>query len=185
MKYLSTSQQWILWSLSLLAFLLLSLKFFYHPSPPPKPTHPEMVVEIEGAIQEPGVYLFPHPPTLREVIERGGGFREGIRSIEDLSSVRLKTGTLITVEKKSHEEIAIKIGRMEAHKLLVFSIPLDLNQVSHHELSLIPGIGESLSQEIIEYRQKRRGFRSVEELKEIKGIGEAKFQSIKKYFTVE
>ncbi len=179
------SQQWILWSLSLFALLLLYLKFFYHPSPPPEPIGQEIVVEIEGEIQKPGIYLFHSPPTMKEVIERGGGFRETISLPVQLSSERLRTGTLMTIEKRLPGEIHIKIGRMEAPKLLVFSIPLDLNRVSSEELLLIPGIGESLSQEIITYRQKRRGFRSVEELKEIKGIGEAKFQSIKRYFTVE
>jgi len=82
------------------------------------------------------------------------------------------------------EEIKIKISRMEANKLLVFSIPLDLNRVSMEDLCLIPGIGESLAQEMIAYRERRRGFRSVEELKNVKGIGEKKYQSLKTFFIV-
>jgi competence protein ComEA len=73
---------------------------------------------------------------------------------------------------------------MEAHKLLVFSIPLDLNRVTVEDLCLISGIGESLAREIVTHRERRRGFRSVEELKNVKGIGEKKFQSIKSYFTL-
>ena len=83
------------------------------------------------------------------------------------------------------EEIKIEISRMEANKLLVFSIPLDLNHVSVEDLYLVPEIGESLAQEIVGYRQKRRGFRSVEELKSVKGIGEKKYQSLKKIFIVK
>ena len=74
---------------------------------------------------------------------------------------------------------------MAANKLLVFSIPLDLNRVSLEDLCLIPGIGESLAQEIIAYRERRRGFRSVEELKNVKGIGEKKYQSFKTIFTIK
>jgi len=73
---------------------------------------------------------------------------------------------------------------MAANKLLVFSIPLDLNRVSMEDLCLIPGIGESLAQEIITYRERRKGFRSVEELKKVRGIGEKKFQSFKTYFVI-
>jgi competence protein ComEA len=87
-------------------------------------------------------------------------------------------------EGTKQEVIKVKLGRMEAHKLLVFSIPLDLNRVSVEDLCLIPGIGESLAREIVTYRERRRGFRSVEELKSVKGIGEKKFQSIKSYFTL-
>jgi len=83
------------------------------------------------------------------------------------------------------EEIKIKLGRMEARKLLVFSIPLDLNRVSTEDLSLIPGIGESLAQEILAYREKKRGFRSVEELKNVKGVGEKKLRTFKPFFFVE
>jgi len=74
---------------------------------------------------------------------------------------------------------------MEARKLLIFSIPLDLNRVSAEDLALIPGIGESLAREIVAYRERRKGFRSVEELKNVKGIGEKKFQSLESHFVVK
>ncbi len=82
------------------------------------------------------------------------------------------------------DQIRIKIRRMAASKLLVFSIPLDLNQATAEDLRLIPGIGESSAQEIVDHRERRKGFRSVEELKNIKGIGEKTFQSIKPYLAV-
>jgi competence protein ComEA len=81
-------------------------------------------------------------------------------------------------------EIKIRIGRMAANKLLIFSIPLDLNRVSLEDLCLIPGMGKSLAQEIIAYRERRRGFRSIEELKNVKGIGEKKWKDLKKFFLV-
>jgi len=68
--------------------------------------------------------------------------------------------------------------------LLVFSIPLDLNRVSMEDLCLIPGIGESLAQEIVKNRERRKGFRSIEELKDVKGIGEKKYESLKTFFIV-
>jgi len=85
----------------------------------------------------------------------------------------------------NYDEIKIKISRMAANKLLVFSIPLDLNRVSMEDLCLIPGIGESLAQEVIAYRERRRGFRSVEELKNVRGVGEKKYKSLKEFFTVQ
>jgi len=72
---------------------------------------------------------------------------------------------------------------MEARKLLALSIPLDLNRVSVDDLCLIPGIGESLAREIVSYRERRKGFRSVEELKNVKGIEEKKYRSLKAFFT--
>jgi competence protein ComEA len=163
----------------------------------------EVAVEVSGEVLNPGIYLFQNPPTLREAIERAGGLKETAQLDTVSSSTFLETGTLLTVGKESpqippspsllkggqggikHDEIKIRIGRMAANKLIVFSIPLDLNRVTIEDLCLIPGIGESLAQKIITYRERRRGFRSVEELKNVNGIGEKKFQSFKSYFVIQ
>ncbi len=193
--YFSISQQLFLFVLALFLFSLFYFKF--HPPSPslPEAVCKEFVVEVAGEVWKPGVYLFQHSPSLKEVIEKVGGLKGSASIDPDLSNEVLKTGTLITIQKISPsllagvarsegEQIKIKIGRMDANKLLVFNIPLDLNQVTIEELYLIPGIGESLAQEIIAYRQRRKRFHSVDELKQVKGIGEKKWKEFKKYFAV-
>jgi len=201
MKYFSLHQQWVLFFIALLLLGILYFKFYYHPLPsPPEAIIREIVVEVLGEVRNPGVYLFQNPPTLREAIERAGGLKETALFDATSYSEILETGVLLTITKESsqipphppllkaenggikHDEIKIKIGRMAANKLLVFSIPLDLNRVSIEDLCLIPGIGESLAQEMIAYRERRRGFRSVGELKNVKGIGEKKYQNLKGFF---
>jgi competence protein ComEA len=185
MKYFSLHQQWVLFVLALLLLGILYFKFYYHPRPSPSEgVVRETVVEISGEVRNPEVYLFQDPPTLREAIEKAGGLKETAQFDSISSTEVLETGTLLTVTKDSPREFKAKLGRMTANKLLVFSIPLDLNRVSLEDLCLIPGIGESLAQEIIAYRERRRGFRSVDELKNIKGIGEKKYQVFKSYFLV-
>ena len=88
-------------------------------------------------------------------------------------------------EEMNQQGIKIKISRMAANKLLAFSVPLDLNRASAEDLCLIPGIGESLAQEMIAYRDRRKGFRSVEDLRNVKGIGEKKYQNLKGFFITE
>jgi competence protein ComEA len=73
---------------------------------------------------------------------------------------------------------------MEARKLIVFSLPLDLNRASVEDLRLVPGVGDPLGREIVAYRERRRAFNSVEELKNVKGVGEKKYESLRKYLTV-
>ncbi len=186
MKHFSLGQQKILLVLALLILGILYFKFYYHPLPSPsEETVKEIVVEVSGEVRNPGVYLFQNPPTLKEAIDRAGGLKEPARFDTASSSEILGTGSLLAVEKEKSPEIKIKLGRMAANKLLVFSIALDLNRVSMEDLCLIPGIGESLAQEIVAYRQRRRGFRSVEELKNVKGIGEKKYKSIKNFFALK
>ncbi len=186
MRYLSLGQQRILFILAL--FLLVTIYFrFYHRSPLsiPEENVKEFVVEAVGEVRNPGVYIFQNPATLREAIEKAGGFKEPARFDEGSSSEILKTGTLLNVTKESPQEvIKVKIGRMEARKLLVFSIPLDLNRITVEDLCLIPGIGQSLAREIVIHRERRKGFRAVEELKNVKGIGEKTFQSFKSYLVI-
>jgi competence protein ComEA len=204
LKYFSLHQQWFLFFTALLLLGILTLKFYYSPSfPPSEGFVKEVVVEVSGEVLNPGIYLFQNPPTLREAIERAGGLRETAQLDTPSSSEILETGVLLTVTRESPQiplslpspkgrhggvkpdEIKVRIGRMAANKLVVFSIPFDLNRISLEDLCLIPGIGESLAQEIIAYRERRRGFQSVDELKNVRGIGEKKFRRLKEFFIIK
>jgi len=185
MKYLSLGQQKVLFVLALFILVIIYFQFHYHPFPPsPEENLREIVVEVLGEVRNPGVQIFHHFPTLKESIEKAGGLKDVAFLDMSSSSEALETGTLLAIVKESQDQIKVKLGRMEARKLLVFSIPLDLNRVSMEDLCLIPGIGESLAQEIVAHRERRRGFRSVEELKNVKGIGDKKYQNLKGFFIV-
>jgi competence protein ComEA len=185
-KYFSLGQQRILFIFATFVLVILYFRFYHRPlSPPPEETPKEIVVEVSGEVRNPGIHLFQNPPTVREAIDKAGGLKEVALFDTGATLETLETGTLLTILKESSREIKVKLGRMEARKLLAFSLPLDLNRVSAEDLCLIPGIGESLAQEIFAYREKRRGFRSAEELKNVKGIGEKKWTTIKPFFFVE
>lgn len=183
-RYFSIDQQKILFCLALLVLGILYFKFYYRSHLPHVEFTQEIAVEILGEVNKPGLYIFKHSPTLGEAIQRAGGLKEYALFDEESSSKVLESGTLINVEKRLEKEVRIRIERMEARKLLLFSIPLDLNKVSIEDLCLIPGIGESLAQEILTYRKKRNGFRSVEELKNVRGIGEKNFKSLRNFFII-
>ncbi len=184
MRYFSVGQHSILFLLALLILALIYYKFYYRPASPPEEVYQEIVVEVLGEVKKPGIYIFKDPPTLIEAVEKAGDLKESARFEGTQSSEVLETGTLVNVSKESPREVKITLGRMEANKLLAFSIPLDLNRVSVEDLCLIPGIGQSLAREIVTTREERRRFRSIGELKSIKGIGEKNFESIKSFFIV-
>lgn len=62
--------------------------------------------------------------------------------------------------------------------------PVDINRASKEELQRLPGIGPTLADRIVRYREKHGGFKRIEEIKEVNGIGEKKFQRIKSLITV-
>jgi competence protein ComEA len=186
MKYFSLGQQKVLYALALIILIIIYFQFYYHPSRSPLEENiREVVVEVLGEVQNPGIQIFHHSPTLKESIEKAGGVKDAALFDVGSSSEALETGTLLAIIRESPQEIKVKLGRMEARKLLVFSIPLDLNRITVEDFCLIPGIGESLAREIVTYRERRRGFRSVEELRKVKGIGEKKYKDLEGYFIIK
>lgn len=62
---------------------------------------------------------------------------------------------------------------------------IDLNSADRELLEIIPGIGQKLTQRILEYRDKEGGFKKLEDLKNIKGITNHKFEQIKKHLILK
>lgn len=62
---------------------------------------------------------------------------------------------------------------------------VNLNQANIPRLISLPGIGEKTAKEIIRYRRINGNFKKIEELKEIKGIGDSKYRLIKDHFFIE
>ncbi len=77
-----------------------------------------------------------------------------------------------------HEVVSQTQGAPQGQRLL------DLNRASADELEALPGIGAVLAQRMIAFRTSAGGFRTVEDLREVKGIGSKKFDRIKSLVTV-
>jgi competence protein ComEA len=177
-------QQRVLFLLALLILALTYYKFYYRPPSSSEEVYKEVVIEVLGEVQKPGIYIFKNPPAMKEAIVRAGGLMENASLGQLSSSEILETGTQLELSRESSTEIRIKLSRMEARKLLAFSIPLDLNRASAKDFCLIPGIGESLAREIVTYRERRKRFQSVDELRNVRGVGEKKLKELKKFFVV-
>jgi|UniRef100_A0A7V3RHR9 competence protein ComEA len=61
---------------------------------------------------------------------------------------------------------------------------ISINSADVEELCALPGIGPAIAQRIVEYRKKNGGFKSIDEIKAVKGIGEKLFEKIKPYIKI-
>jgi competence protein ComEA len=136
-------------------------------------------VQIEGEVSHPGVYSFDHEPSVFEAIEKGG-ISSGINNIPADS---LSSGAKVTVhaEKGVYECIC---GEMPSFNKITLGIPVSINRESEEGLVAVPGIGRQLAAVIVKERDRRGGFKSLEELKTVSGIGQKKYKTILEYVTL-
>jgi competence protein ComEA len=71
-----------------------------------------------------------------------------------------------------------------AKTVATLAAPVNLNTATVAQLDALPGIGKSTAQRIVEYRQKNGGFKKIEELMNVKGVGEKSFLKLKPVITV-
>ena len=87
--------------------------------------------------------------------------------------------------KKTADSLYSGIENQSKNKVIKINRIINLNNAYSADLMLLPGIGEVIAERIIEYREKTGGFKKIEEIKNVKGIGDKKFEMIKAFITVE
>lgn len=126
------------------------------------PPSPEISVYVEGEVVKPGVYVLGRGALISDAIEAAGGFT----SSADRSSVNL-SGT-----PKDGAQIHIyKVGEVPQK--------VNINIAEVWLLESLPGIGEILAQRIVDYRMAKGYFQSIDDLKQVDGIGASVFEKIK------
>ena len=149
-----------------------------------------VVVHLAGAVFKPGLYRVKKDTRVGEVLNE-----TNLKVQADISNINLartiRDGEKIFIPLKS---TAIPLKSVPAQKNLEnFSSSITINSQGHFininqadvtRLSKLPGIGEILSQRIIEYRKEFGLFQSKEDIKNVRGIGEGRFEKIKDKISV-
>ena len=138
-------------------------------------------IEVSGETVKPGIYNFHGPVTVNDAIERAGGLKDRLIVDTRLLSAALTSGDKIIAKRRSRRMGRVSIGRMAPKKLIILSIPMDINRATREELLAVPGLGPKLTLGIIDYRNRNGEFSVMEELKVVKGIGKVKYERIKDY----
>jgi competence protein ComEA len=177
-SYYSIDQAWVISFLSVTIFMLALIKVPFEIQRESSPlSRSSLVFEIEGKINYPGFYFFNGSITVGNAVKRAGGLIENITVPScRFFSQRVINGNRIKLIDGN------RVDFMEAEKFILFFIPFDLNQATAVQLNAIPGIGEKLSRSIFEYRAQHGCFNSIEELKNVPGVGNSNFNTMKNYF---
>jgi competence protein ComEA len=136
-------------------------------------------VHVAGAVNRPGLYRMPPGSRVDDALRLAGGPTPDA----DLNALNLATkvkdGDKVLVPKRGAAG-----GGGEGGSAPAQSQTVNLNTATTDQLDALPGIGPSLAQRIVAYREQHGGFRTVDELQKVPGIGPAKFSQLKDLVTV-
>src|SRR5437868_4851535 len=143
---------------------------------PPVATGRELWVDVAGAVRRPGLYKVPAGSRLAAAVERAGGVsRRGDEAGVNLAAP-LHDGEQVIVPARGAAGTTAAAGGSAGGA----SGPISLGQATEAQLESLDGIGPALAGRILEYRQQHGGFRSLDELKEVSGIGDKRFEALRK-----
>ncbi|MEU2422387.1 ComEA family DNA-binding protein [Streptomyces sp. NPDC007851] len=146
----------------------------------------EIVVDVTGKVREPGVHTLPAGSRVTDALRAAGGVRPGADT-DGLNRARfLMDGEQIVVGGPAPPAAAGQAGQAGqaaagagAGAGAGPSEPVSLNTATVEQLDALPGVGPVLAQHIVDYRTRHVGFRSVDELRQVKGIGDRRFSDLR------
>lgn len=145
------------------------------PTAGPTATPAPMRVYVSGAVVNPGVYLLPPRSIGDDALEAAGG------AAADADLERVNLAHELSDQEHfvvPHKGEPAATGREGARPLV------NINTATLQELEQLPGIGPAMAQRIVEFRQLNGPFRQIEDLLQVKGVGQATFDQLKDVVTV-
>jgi len=185
-----TRQQLVVYAAAALAIALIGVRYLKQEAGPAVPAGPRAAVQVRhqrgggaayvhvtGAVRRPGVYRVPSWARLDAAIRRAGG----ATSRADMQGVNLAAkvadGQQVIVPVRLAAAAAAPAAAEAAQATA--AAPISLNTATAEQLDQLEGIGPTTAQKILDWRKQHGGFRSVDDLRQIGGIGPKRFESLK------
>ena len=145
-------------------------------------TKEKIKIYITGEVNSPGVLELIDGDRIEDAINKAGGITENASLDKVNLAYKLEDGQKVYIPNKDDKE-EIEIVSTENGQNVINTTSknskIKINSASIEKLCEIPGVGEALAQRIIDYRTENGKFKNIEELKNVSGIGNKKFESIK------
>ncbi|WP_034849450.1 helix-hairpin-helix domain-containing protein [Clostridium hydrogeniformans] len=138
----------------------------------------KITVEIKGAVKKPGVYIMDKDSILKDLIYEAQGISEDgtIDNINQAEKLRDNSAYRIPIKGEDKVKGAMVSASGGSNSS---DGKVNLNSATKEELLKLPGVGAATADKIIAWRDNNGGFKSIEDIKKVSGIGESKFNNLK------
>jgi len=135
-------------------------------------------IHIEGAVKNPGLYELPLDSRVNDAINIAGGLLNDADRKRINLSKKIVDEEFIYILVEGEENEVYEVTNTESDGLV------NINIASKQELESLIGIGPALADRIINYRNEKGKFSSIEEIMNVKGIGEKKYEELSSKITI-
>ena len=151
----------------------------------------KIVVHVSGAVRNEGIVELKEKARIADAIEMVGGVTEDAYMkdvnlatiLEDGMKIYIPTKEEVEKQRENTNDSVSKDTNLDIYNnssnTRKKNNKVNINTASKEELDTLPGIGESTANKIISYREEKGNFKSIEEIKEVSGIGDSKYEQIK------
>lgn len=146
-------------------------------------------VHISGAVEKEGVIELESNSRIADLIEKAGGIKQNAYMKEVNLASKLEDGEKVYIptkeeyEKDKKQETATNMVISKKQELVTgnkqSSNKININTATQEQLDNLPGVGASTAQKIINYRKENGKFKKKEDLKNVSGIGDSKYNQLK------
>ena len=145
----------------------------------------QITIDIEGAVAKPGIYNLKDGSIVEDVISLAGGLNDQADKSRVASEInraeKLRDGQKILIPVVSVASVA---GATTTAATSSQGAVVNINSATLSELDSLPGIGPTYAQRIIDYRVANGGFKSIDQIKNVSGIGDKTFEKFKDQITI-
>ncbi len=141
-----------------------------------------LVVDVAGKVRHPGLYRLPAGSRVDDAVRAAGGALPGVDLTPLNLAAKVTDGQQIAVGRPGAAPAAVGGDASAAPDGP--SAPVDLNSATLEQLETLPGVGPVLGQHILDWRAAHGQFTSVDQLRDVSGIGDVKFAAVRSRVTV-
>ena len=160
------------------------------PTARPTATMVMITIDMRGAVNKPGVYSLAVGSRVQDALALAGDLQTNADTRTLNLARKLNDGEQIYVptigEATSVPPTALPRGMTAARTPTLSSTgKININTATLNELDVLPGIGPAIGQRIIDYRTQNGDFKKIDDIKKVRGIGDAIFEQIKDLISVQ